>query len=464
MQTVVISNEAFPPMRDRVSLTLSKGDKTKHCYFFTKNGYSKKTRKDLARQIESFSKEDIPEPSSLFPQPHLPNETISKVYQLNKLVLFDEPQLDNPYEDIWKDVYDNSLEARKLPFSLKDNYQKDMLMRGIIAADNKLIEEIRNAYQTAQVPANALFVDKLGKTRKPVTRNYVKDLLMFPKDHAYYNKIAIAGGAVTDYILNLQPRDYDVFLVDADRYVIKDYVRELIIKFKLLSFTTSDMALSLNLLDEKDNNIIKVQIILFDYQAPGTIITGFDIPACACMYYQDKVWLTERCYWSLNKRLNYVDPTMVSNNYCLRLAKYALNKGIAVLVPNFDPHIWYVENNDNNAWLIKNSLCVMGNKCNNLGYLLQLHFTSLVEKAIDEMPSDYFQYIDDPITKKDLFNCFERNRVLLKPVAFKRPYYKSLFDSSNLPQVSTWLSFMDTQIEDYEMYSSLLDLTKRLSR
>ena len=358
--------------------------------------------------------------------------------------------------------------------------EKSLKALGIASVNESEIAEIRAAYHSAEIPTSALFADKITRDKKVCLHNFMQDLAL-DDSHYLYDSVIIAGGAVTDHILGLQPRDYDVFFtknIHGNENVIAAYVEHLTNKFNICAYTDSELAITLNLSHIESKKKIKVQLILSFYQTAGDIITGFDLPACACMYYRSRVWLTERCRWSLTNRLNYVDPTMVSNNYCLRLAKYAINKGIAVLVPNFDINVWSAQNNDGSACMIKNSLRINGFIYNNLGCLLQLHFmsTQQTHDSVDNMLSDYeSDYAGKSTFKLDHKSDYASDYAGGKPPSFntnlrfrnaraKRPYYTNFFDSSNLVQVATWDSFMSTELENYDIYESLIKVRELVNK
>jgi hypothetical protein len=469
MQAVLVSKESLPVMRDVASLTLSTPTEEKYLYFSTKNKVDKKSIKNLALHVSSAI--SMPNSSE---QADVPTK-YNKVFQLNKLVLPDEVVVENPYEGTLREVYDNALKARQ------NIESKDLSALGIFSADEDLIEIIRAAYYKATVPPHALFAEKTQRNKTPVIHNYMHDLAITDTDHYLHDVIVVAGGAVTDYILDLQPRDYDIFFVKSThewKKTCRDYINYLLIKFKVLKCRISELALSLTLLDKRTDRVIKVQLILISYSKAADIITGFDLPACACMYYQGQVWLTERCRWSLTNRLNYVDPTVLSNNYCMRLTKYAINKGIAVLVPNFDINVWSAQNNDGSACMIKNSLRINGFIYNNLGCLLQLHFmsTQQTHDSVDNMLSDYeSDYAGKSTFKLDHKSDYASDYAGGKPPSFntnlrfrnaraKRPYYTNFFDSSNLVQVATWDSFMSTELENYDIYESLIKVRELVNK
>jgi hypothetical protein len=442
-------------MQDVACLTLTSSSENKYLYFSTENRETSfVTVENLAHQIMASIESSFDEDS--------------KTFQLNKLVLTDQVEIDVPYQGSLQVIYLRSLAFRELALS-NNIAEKSLKALGIASVNESEIAEIRAAYHSAEIPTSALFADKITRDKKVCLHNFMQDLaldLALDDSHYLYDSVIIAGGAVTDHILGLQPRDYDVFFtknIHGNENVIAAYVEHLTNKFNICAYTDSELAITLNLSHIKSKKKIKVQLILSFYQTAGDIITGFDLPACACMYYRSRVWLTERCRWSLTNRLNYVDPTMVSNNYCLRLAKYAINKGIAVLVPNFDVNVWDAENQGTaNAWKIKNSLQIVGTKYNNLGYLLQLHFMprKAVRKDVEEMPSDYEQYVVEASEETYECNKAEIRKMLVKKnssfVKPSRSYYSYLFDSSNVPQIATWNSFMSTELENYDIYKSLI--------
>lgn len=87
----------------------------------------------------------------------------------------------------------------------------------------------------------------------------------------------------------------------------------------------------------------------------------------------------------------WVDPTVVSNNYGLRLAKYGLLKGIPTVVPGFNPREWLADHPDHIInWYIHNQVSPFQLRVaiNNLGYLTYLDSYYLTH-SLKQIPSDY---------------------------------------------------------------------------
>jgi hypothetical protein len=186
----------------------------------------------------------------------------------------------------------------------------------------------------------------------------------------------VAGGSIISIIFGSKVTDIDLFYCGAGKddandgnfisemtEMIKNKVKQeheilmndtsIIRTDKSITLkTTSPMWLGLEKQqdEKKFKSVLPFQFILRGYKTPSEVLHGFDVDCCCIGYDGSKIWLSERCFFSLNNMINVVDFDRLSPTYEYRLSKYArryqlrshllaggeVSNAFAIYVPSFD--------------------------------------------------------------------------------------------------------------------------------
>lgn len=142
------------------------------------------------------------------------------------------------------------------------------------------------------------------------------------------HNVIIAGGAIIDLMLGLKVNDYDCFFTSTTDYI--NYLKWITSTFEIVNldiFTTT-----VNITIKHERIRYKLQLVNRCYSSAAEVILGFDLPICAMMFYRNQIWISERAELVLTQGYMWLDPTVVSHSYGLRLAKYGYRKGIPTMV------------------------------------------------------------------------------------------------------------------------------------
>jgi hypothetical protein len=183
----------------------------------------------------------------------------------------------------------------------------------------------------------------------------------------------VAGGSIISIIFGSRISDIDLFYCGAGRDQGNDdnFIEKMTsIMYKksfaaypdidsrvMITRTENSVTCKLEItLDEQiyDSHLkrmveIPFQFILRGYKTPSEVLHGFDVDCCCIGYDGSKIWLSERCLFSLKNMINVVDFDRLSPTYERRLAKYArryqlrshllhekIGKAFAIFVPSFN--------------------------------------------------------------------------------------------------------------------------------
>lgn len=378
----------------------------------------------------------------------LKNKEDEQICRINYqgMIINIDPNIDFPYDETFKEIYSNHMMMRKkintnytneninnnLYYSTPKNIITDLSTFTVLSDDD--IINLRTTFTNAIIPSSALFRDIATLKEVNEYNNIENSVLAKIIPPQFRKKVIAAGGSIVDHILGDKPRDYDMFFTSEEN--LTEYYNMLITHedYNVTHLTSSSLAHTITLVEKhkrndeynsllvvldtlkslypnnvKDNPIIistKTQLKTLKQEINNTkivvqlitkllynvqdVIISFDLPSCAVMYYDSKIYASDRFLYTMRNRFQYIDPTLISDNFMVRLQKYS-NKGIAVLVPDFDPVEWLNNNpTHETAIMINNNIKINKRRrhYNNLGYLTYLHFCKDDDKN-NNPPSDY---------------------------------------------------------------------------
>ncbi|KMZ60767.1 hypothetical protein ZOSMA_5726G00010, partial [Zostera marina] len=157
--------------------------------------------------------------------------------------------------------------------------------------------------------------------------------------------LIIAGGSVLAALrgFNAVSNDVDLFVCTTDHREATRIARRVWLALALDNehwvILRRNGVINMHLFVPPSGDVVeKVQVVLRLYESPAEVIYGFDCDCCACAYDGRDVYVTPRCYRSLETMTIILNPIHSRPNtpsYELRLAKYA-QRGFNIGVPGFD--------------------------------------------------------------------------------------------------------------------------------
>jgi hypothetical protein len=412
---------------------------------------------------------------------NIENKNITKVSYKNMELTVDNKDLYlehsfDVYPEDWKEAFLTNWNLRKI-FSNTDNKQQylDTFDQFLIKLDKQDMQIMReNYYLNTDSKDNTTFFTE--SANKVVPNNSENNNISFLIPKKMENNVVIAGGAIINNILSLKETDYDIYFVDDTgkkdiKVIIQNYCKWLDASFEITCYSFSNIALTFTIkINEKD---IKIQLIKKLYHNAAHILCGFDLPACMFAYYKETYYMTTLSKLAITQRVNYVDPTMVSDNYCQRLMKYAIKKGFRVKAPGITKE--EIMSNIDVEFITSIGDKNLKKYCNNLGLLIFYHlkYNNIGDENIlydSDYCTDYdtskaskvfqkqFEYFIN-INQNELDRCYD---CTFEGISFDkypinnsfRKFKDEVFDSSICAQLSNWNIFMDTDLY-YNNYSSI---------
>lgn len=182
--------------------------------------------------------------------------------------------------------------------------------------------------------------DKLADKKLELFYDYFKSFIRF-------NKIIIAGGAVSSALSNKKINDIDIYIVPETKYegyiLLKKDIEHFLSRFKGM-FIRTDYAITIKNALRFNNETYDIQIILVEDHVED-IINSFDIDVCRC-YYDGKYHMTLDCLTAIKTKCITVDISKNSSSFANRLSKY-FKRGFAL---KFGPEVKYGEVNKRTAY------------------------------------------------------------------------------------------------------------------
>ena len=199
---------------------------------------------------------------------------------------------------------------------LLDKVFKHMFNIDKKTCDEDLIKSLVDLYDKSLKEVSSISHDikKILKDKFDYDINKYKHKYTLVKVNEYINHIkiklpflfnentCIAGGCLQTLIdgkdLSLK-QDIDVFLFNFDESKLKALVEKIILYCDVSEVFVSDLSISIKIMID-NFQVITLQLIKHNYESMEKLICGFDIPVCSIAYYENKLYMTTKCYYSLN--------------------------------------------------------------------------------------------------------------------------------------------------------------------
>ena len=382
-------------------------------------------------------------------------------------------------------IHTEQLQYRQFPLTrIDDDDVEEMAARGIHPYDQPQWEALIEHFRQIPIPDDAFF----RPTSEPLisSLDMMETLQLLTNNNEF--KVIIAGGAIISLMMHQPVDDYDCYFVSDSEYY--RYLQWIVDTFTVTKFVVTDSTVTVTIVH--NDQTYKIQLINREYESPANVIVGFDLPASAVMYYDNHIWISDRARMVLEKGYMWVDPTVVSNNYGVRLMKYGMIKGIPTVIPGFNPRDWLAQHPDHKInWLLQRQVkpSELGVLLNNLGFLIYID-SYYHHHPLSRLPSDYHQFVHDedeqPInldsfTVTITFQEIEQSRPLILPgdtIVYTKGMkdrdkeiktniyltkqrkntrygYYGYYDSSNLPQTLDIVSMNSYDLIPHKKYNEL---------
>lgn len=146
------------------------------------------------------------------------------------------------------------------------------------------------------------------------------------------SNVLVAGGSIFSVLFGKEIKDMDLFIWNKTPEEAKSIIEEFTSQLKdhYGTIIRTGNALTIKLGKKK-----KYQFVLRLYRSPSEVLHGFDLDSCCMGFDGQKIWMTQRCLYSLTKGYNTVNFNRLSPSYEFRLVKYGI-RGMPIFVPNLD--------------------------------------------------------------------------------------------------------------------------------
>lgn len=388
------------------------------------------------------------------------------------------------------EIHNAQLVYRHLPLRrIFEDEEDEMQARGIFRYTTEKWMALRDHFRQLTPPSHAFFLRSARSSSSSSSSSSsplgLEKTLKFLTDNNRL-PVIIAGGALISLMLDEVPDDYDCYFQSPDDY--NAYLYWILTTQKVTKLVINSGTTTVTILHRGVS--YKLQLINRIYPVPGLVIVGFDLPASAIMYHRGQVWMSDRARLVLEKGYMWVDPTVVSNNYGVRLMKYGFVKGIPTVVEGLDPRQWVADHPTHFiSWLLNHQTrpSELGIVLNNLGFLIYLNEYYQTHPVPNET-SDYEKYhrqdqeniIPSPVTLSGNFakwtielphariysdgNLVRESQITIKPqftrlFADRRYGYQGYYDSSQCPQTLGYDTIQTFDIIPFPLYNALIHTT-----
>lgn len=130
----------------------------------------------------------------------------------------------------------------------------------------------------------------------------------------------IAGGAAM-YMANITDTYHDVDIFSTNLDHANRIINQVIQEQGSVYATSNSVTLSPD-----------VQLILRQYSCPSEIVHGFDVGCCGVIFDGKDLWCTQRAYYCIKHKCNWLEPDRSSPSYIYRLCKYH-KRGFKIKIP-----------------------------------------------------------------------------------------------------------------------------------
>jgi len=310
---------------------------------------------------------------------------------------------------------------------------------------------IKNKYQEILMPhINIKNINNPVIKRKiyPINVNNFSSKFydIFPKFKGFnFSNILIAGGCVSDILVNNKIKDIDIFIYGLNEEEATDRVYEsinwfcqfnktieCIFKDNYVEFTTQ------TIINNEVINDTKIQIIFKLYDSINEILHSFDLGCCSVGFDGRNIYMTSLARLTYEMGYNILIPNKLTKNITYRLLKY-IAKGFGIIFPNLNHNSLSVrlpfspEDEDENQIQKEISLQMIFSYGNNLSLIRPFNILEC------EYITSYFGENDEifsiklnikKLLKKEHLYYIIKNKEFLNVTKFTEQYYNEKLQKS----------------------------------